>query len=166
MNTKKIIIGVISIVVVLGAIVAIFVGGIVGSVFYGIYNSEAANTSREFLRNNEQLKQDIGEVQDFGRFVTGNININSGVGTAQLNIKVYGSRKTVNANVELTYSSGRPWRVTAASYRNEEGQTVELLNPYDVRRRLVQPLTAVQYHPSDTTAHTDIFPNRTVKLAA
>ena len=35
-----------SIVVVLGLIVVVFVGGIVGVVFYGIGNSEAANVSR------------------------------------------------------------------------------------------------------------------------
>jgi len=131
MTTKKIILIVAVIVVVLGLIVLIFVGGIVGSVFYGISNSDAANVSREFLRNNAQLKQDIGEIKDFGKLVTGNINIDSGDGTAQLGLKVYGERKTVNATVELMYRNGKPWRVTAASYKNDEGQAIDLLNPYE-----------------------------------
>jgi hypothetical protein len=133
MTTKKIIIVVLAIVVVLGLIVLLFVGGIVGSVFYGISNSEAANVSREFLKNNAQLKQDIGEVREFGKLVTGNININSGDGTAELSLKVVGERKTVNARVELIYRNGKPWRVIAASYKNDEGQTIDLLNPYEVR---------------------------------
>jgi len=137
MTTKKIIIVVVSIVLVLGAIVVIAVAGIVGSVFYGISNSEAASTSREFLRNSEHLKQDIGEVQDFGRLVTGNIHFNNGIGNAELSLKVYGARKTVNATVELIYGGGK-WRVTAASYRNEDGQTIELMNPYDTRNRTLK----------------------------
>lgn len=131
MTTKKIIIIVASIVIVLGLIVVLFVGGIIGVVFYGIGNSDAANVSREFLRKNERLKQDIGEVKDFGKFVTGNININNGDGTAELNIKVIGERKEVNVAVELIFRSGHQWRVTAASYKNEAGQTIDLLNPYE-----------------------------------
>lgn len=134
MTTKKIIIIVISIVIVLGLIVVVFVGGIVGMVFYGIGNSDAAKVSQEFLKSNERLKQDIGEVKDFGKFVTGNININNGDGTAELNLKVIGERKTVNAAVELVYRSGHQWRVTAASYKNEAGETVDLLNLYESRR--------------------------------
>ena len=131
MTTKKIIIIAVSIVVVLGLIVVLFVGGIVGVVFYGIGNSDAANVSKDFLRKNERLKQDVGEVKDFGKFVTGNININNGDGTAELNIKVIGERKEVNAAVELIFRSGHQWRVTAASYKNEAGQTIDLLNPYE-----------------------------------
>jgi hypothetical protein len=135
MTTKKIIIIVGSIVVVLGLIVLLFVGGIIGAVFYGIGNSEAATVSQEFLRNNAQLKQDIGEVKSFGKLVTGNINVRNGDGTAELSIKVNGERKSVNANVELMYRSGHQWRVTAASYQNEAGQTIDLLNPYDSQIR-------------------------------
>src|SRR5688572_19749615 len=107
MTTKKIIIIVASVVIVLGLLVVLFVAGIVGAVFYGISNSDAAMVSREFLKSNERLKQDIGEVQDFGRFVTGNVNISNGVGTAELSIKVIGERKTINATVELMYRSGQ-----------------------------------------------------------
>jgi len=133
MTTKKIILVVASVVVVLGLIVVLFIGGIVGAVFYGIGNSDAATVAKDFLKTNERLKQDIGEVKDFGSFVTGNINVRNGDGTAQLSLKVFGERKTVNASVELMYRSGHQWRVTAASYQNEAGQTIDLLNPYESR---------------------------------
>ena len=136
MTTKKIIIIVASVVIVLGLLVVLLVAGIVGAVFYGISNSDAAMVSKEFLKSNERLKQDIGEVQDFGRFITGNVNISNGVGTAELSIKVIGERKTINATVELMYRSGQQWRVTSASYQNDAGQTVDLLNPYETRRFL------------------------------
>lgn len=145
MTTKKIIIIVASIVIVLGLIVVLFVGGIVGVVFYGIGNSDAANVSKDFLRKNERLKQDIGEVKDFGKFVTGNININNGDGTAQLNIKVIGERKEVNAAVELIFRSGHQWRVTAASYKNEAGQTIDLLNPYESLK--LNPCESLKFIP-------------------
>lgn len=138
MTTKKIIIIVVSILIVLGLIVVLVVAGIVGAVFYGISNSDAAQVSREFLKSNERLKQDIGEVQDFGNFITGNISISNGDGTAELNIKVIGERKTVNATVELVFVKGQQWRVTAASYKNDAGQTIDLLNPYQSRRFLLK----------------------------
>src|SRR5882762_7828886 len=125
MTTKKIIIIVASIVVVLGLVVLLFVGGIVGAVFYGIGNSEAASVAEDFLKSNERLKQDIGEIKSFGKFVTGNINVRNGDGTAELNLKVIGERKTVNASVELMFSKGQPWRVMAASYQNDAGDTID-----------------------------------------
>jgi hypothetical protein len=138
MSTKKIVVIVASIVIVLGFIVLLFVGGIIGAVFYGISNSDAAHVAKDFLSNNERLKQDIGEVKDFGKFVTGNINLNNGAGNAELNLKVIGERKQVNAAVELAYRRGHQWRVTAASYKNEAGETIDLLNPYE-SRKLVMP---------------------------
>ncbi len=134
MTTKKIVVIVVSIVVALGLIVAIFVGGIVGIALYQIGNSEAADAARDFLRKNERLKQDIGEIKDFGSIVTGNIDIKNRDGNATVNIKVIGERKEVNASVDLAYRNGQPWRVMGASYKNDAGETVELLNPYQGRK--------------------------------
>jgi len=131
MSSRKIVVIIVSVVVVLGVIVALVVGGIVGAVFYGINNSEAAGVAKDFLKSNEKLKQDIGEVKDFGKFISGNINTTNGDGAAELNLKVIGERKTVSASVELIFRSGHAWRVAAASYRNEAGETIDLLNPYD-----------------------------------
>jgi hypothetical protein len=133
MTTNKIVVIILGVVLGLGLLVVLFVAGIVGAVFYGIGNSDAASVAKEFLKNNERLKQDIGDVKDFGKFVTGNVSISNGEGTAELNIKVIGERKEVNATVELIYRSGRPWRVTSASYKNENGETIDLLNPYETR---------------------------------
>ena|ERR1700730_8663405 len=130
MTTKKILIIVGAVVLAIGLIVVIFVAGIIGLTFYTIGHSEAAETARFYLRTNEQLKQDIGEIKDFGKIVTGNVHINNGSGNATINLKVIGERQSVNASVDLIYRNGRPWQVTAASYENDKGQTIELLNPY------------------------------------
>ena len=136
MTTKKIVIIVATVVITIVLLTIVFAGGIVGLVFYSVGNSEAAVTARDFLRKNERLKQDIGEVKDFGSFVTGNINVHNSDGDATLRLKVIGERQTVNAAVELTYRAGRPWRVTAASYRNEDGQTVDIFSAFESERQI------------------------------
>lgn len=131
MTTKKLIIVIGSILAAAGLLVAIFVGGIVGLAFYSIGKSEAAVTAKTFLKNNEKLKQDIGNVNDFGTFITGSINTKNADGEATLSIKVIGEKRTINATVNLMYRSNRAWRVTDASYVNGNGQTVKLLEAYE-----------------------------------
>jgi len=130
MSTKKIILIVGGILAVLGLLVVLFVVGIGWFVFSTIGKSEAADTARTYLRTNEILKRDIGEVKDFGSFVTGNINTQNQNGDATLNLKVIGERKTVNATVDLSYRNNRNWRVTGASY-DSDGRTIQLMAPYD-----------------------------------
>jgi Cytochrome oxidase complex assembly protein 1 len=129
MSTKKILVIIGSILAVLALIVVLFVGGIVWFVFHSIGTSEAADTARVYLRNNETLKQDIGEVKDFGSFVTGNINVQNGDGVATLHLKVIGEKRTVNSTVDLSYRSNRAWRVTGASY-DRDGETIDLIQGY------------------------------------
>ena len=130
MSNRKILLIIAGVVAVLALIVALFVGGIAWFAFHTIANSEAADTARTFLRNNEILKQDIGEVKEFGSFVTGNINVQNTDGEATLHLKVYGEKRTVNATVSLSYRNNRSWRVTGASYERD-GQTVDLMQGYD-----------------------------------
>ena len=129
MSTKKIILIIAGIICVLALVVAIFVGGITWFVFHTIGTSEAADTARSYLRSNARLKQDIGEVQDFGSFVTGQINVENGDGVATLHLKVIGEKRTVNARVDLSYRENRAWRVTGASY-NRDGQDIDLMQGY------------------------------------
>ena len=133
MTTKKIVLIVGGVVVVLGLVVALFVGGIVGLALYQVGNSEAANKARDFLRTSEKLKQDIGEVKDFGSIITGSVNVSDGNGQATLHLKVIGANETVNASVQLVYVNRGDWRVSSASYVNTEGQTIDLLDPYDTK---------------------------------
>jgi hypothetical protein len=127
MITKKLAIIVISGLMGLFLAFLLFVGGMVGIAFYSVASSEAAVTAKEFLRANEKLKEDIGVVKDFGYLVTGEINTKNRDGDARLHLKVIGERLTVNATVTMEYRSGGAWRVTQASYSDEKGATVELV---------------------------------------
>ena len=130
MTTKKIVFIIAGIVGVLVLLVAVFVGGITWFAFHTIGNSEAAETARTYLRNNEILKSDIGEVKDFGSFVTGSINVQNADGEATLYLKVIGANRTINAKVDLAYRSNRAWRVTGATY-DRDGKTVDLMQSYE-----------------------------------
>ena len=134
MTTKRLMLIVGGGVIAIGLLILVFVGGIVGFALYTVGNSDATMTAKKFLRSNERLKDDIGEVRDFGTFVSGSVNIHNSNGTATLSLKVIGERRSVNASVDLVYRDGRQWRVTAASYRNEAGQTVDLLNAYEAQQ--------------------------------
>jgi hypothetical protein len=131
MSTKKIVLIVVGILSIFALLVVLFVVGIGWFVFSTIGNSEAAETARTYLKTNEALKREIGEVKDFGSFVTGNINTQNQNGEATLNLKVYGERKTVNATVSLAYRSNQNWRVTEAFY-DDDGRKVFLKAPYDM----------------------------------
>lgn len=133
MTTKKIVLVVGGVVVVLALIVVCFAVGIAGFAWYQIGNSEAAAKAKDFLRSSEKLKADIGPVQGFGRFVEGSVSLGHGNGNATLYLKVIGDRKTVEATVELVLVQGGAWRVSSASYVNESGLKIELLDPYDTR---------------------------------
>jgi hypothetical protein len=133
MTTKKIVLIVAAVVVVLALLAGVFVGGIVGVALYSVGNSEAAARAKDFLRSNDKLTDDIGEVTDFGSIVTGSVNVANNGGEATLHLKVIGERKTVNASVDLIYTKDTAWRVSKASYVNASGQTIDLLDPYDSR---------------------------------
>jgi hypothetical protein len=129
MSTRKILLIIAGIVVVLGLIVALFVGGIVFFVFRTIGNSEAADAARTYLKNNEKLKQEIGEVKDFGWLVSGNINLSNGDGVATLYLTAKGEKGDADTRVDLQFRGNRAWRVTGASY-TRNGQTVDLMQAY------------------------------------
>src|SRR5437868_2970519 len=112
-------------------LILLFVGTIAGIVFYSIGHSAATQTAENFLRRNETLKQDIGEVREFGWFVSGRINAQGPDGGAGLRLKAIGTRRSAWTTVQLAYRNGGDWRVVGAWYVNAAGRTVPLLDPYN-----------------------------------
>ena len=137
MTTKKIVLMVGGVVLVLAFVVVCFAGAIIGFAIYQIGNSQAAAKARDFLRNNDKMTAETGPVQDFGSIVTGSITLhNEDDGDATLHLKVIGDRMTVNATVDLVLVPGGSWRVSSASYVNAAGKTVQLLDPYDTKTQI------------------------------
>jgi hypothetical protein len=133
MTAKKIMQIVGSVFGVLLVLMLAFLLAIVGFGLYTVSNSESADKAKDYLKRNEKLKQDIGEVKEFGNIVTASINERNGNSEVTLKLKVFGERKTVNATVDLMLVQGNVWRVTSASYVNSLGQKIALLDPYDTR---------------------------------
>ena len=139
MTTRKIVLIILGVIAAVTLITLVFVGGIVGVALYSVGNSQAAEIARNFLRNNEKLKNDIGDVKEFGSLVTGSVNIDDDNGQATINLKVVGARETVNASVKMIFVHGQSWRVSSASYVNKSGQTISLQDPYDSKRLMSSP---------------------------
>jgi Cytochrome oxidase complex assembly protein 1 len=133
MTAKKIVQIVGSVLVALTVLLLAFLLAIVGFGLYTVKNSESAEKAKAYLRSSEKLKQDIGEVKEFGNIVTASINDRNGNSEVSLKLKVFGERKTVNASVDLILVQGNAWRVTSASYVNSSGQKIALLDPYDTK---------------------------------
>jgi thioredoxin len=131
MTTKKAVLIAAGIIGALVLVVALVGGGILGFVFYTLDHSDAAQTAKTFLRQNEKLKRDIGEVRGFGYFTTGSVNSKSALGDAELHLKTVGTQKTVNATVLLATREGREWRVVDAFYDGEGGERVYLTKNFD-----------------------------------
>lgn len=131
MTTKKAVLIAASVVVALALVVALVGGGILGFVFYTLDHSDAAQTAKTFLRQNEKLKHDIGEVREFGYFTTGSVNSKSAMGDAELHLKTIGAQKTVNAIVLLATREGREWRVVDAFYDGDGGERIYLTKNFD-----------------------------------
>ena len=133
MTTKKIMVIVGSVLLGLTVLILAFVVTIGGLWLYAVKNSESAEKAKDFLRKNEKLKQDIGEVKDFGSIVTASVDARDDNHPVTLKLKVIGEKKTVNATVVLILVQGNAWRVTSASYVNSSGQEIPLLDPYDTK---------------------------------
>lgn len=54
---------------------------------------------------------------------------------------ILGDRQTVDVSVNLVFTNGSAWRVSAASYVDSSGQKIYLLDPYD-SKNLVPHLIA------------------------
>ena len=121
------------VVFVLAVVAGSFVAAIVGLGLYGVRNSESAEKAKDYLRRNEKLKQDIGEVKEFGSIVPASVKFENGRNEVSLKLKVVGERNTVDATVDLVLVQGNTWRVTSASYVNSSGQKIPLLDPYDTK---------------------------------
>jgi hypothetical protein len=78
---------------------------------FSIKNSTAYQTAIWFLASNEKVKEQIGEVRNFGAFPGGEIQFKNGYGHAVLNITVYGLKGSVSAQVLLIKEPEQMWEV-------------------------------------------------------
>lgn len=95
-------------------LIILFLFGTILSVFVLIKfrTSEPFLVSKEFIENNEIIKQELGSIQGYGLFVTGSVDENrSGIGNASLNFDVEGKIDNANIQIDLATDSTGNWKV-------------------------------------------------------
>ena len=102
------------------------VGSAVFGLHYSVKNSEAYQTSESFLRENDLLKQVIGDNIEFGFLPSGKMRSNGNQPTAEFTITVTGSYRSTVAWVALVKQQ-QSWQVVKASYRDPSGTFQPLL---------------------------------------
>ena len=73
--------------------------------------SDAYKTAIVEIENNQQLKNEIGEITDYGMFPTGSINYVDGYGEAELEINVIGTKETKSVYVYLIKEIDKEWKL-------------------------------------------------------
>lgn len=131
MTTKRALLIASGVVAAVALVVAVVAGAVVGFAFYTLDRSAAAQTAKTFLRQNERLKQEIGEVRDFGYFTSGSIGTQGAPGEAELRLKTIGVNRTVNATVSLATRGGQDWRVVDAFFDEPSGERIYLTKNFD-----------------------------------
>jgi hypothetical protein len=113
---------------------AVWVGSFLlfGSIFFGVFaamkNSEAYAMSMAEIAASEAVRTALGDNIEAGYFVSGNIQLNGGAGTATLEIPLKGSRGAGNAFSRAEKVAGT-WQVILLVVRVEGSETpIVLIN--------------------------------------
>lgn len=106
-------------------ILMIFLGSLAG-VFFMMRSSDAYKASEEFIRNNKEIKNVVGDNLKFGLIPRGSIRSLGEKGAAEFKVRVKGTRGKTTVRVFLK-KKGDTWYVATAIYEDN----------YGVRRRVV-----------------------------
>ncbi|WMJ72043.1 cytochrome c oxidase assembly factor Coa1 family protein [Cytophagaceae bacterium ABcell3] len=92
----------------------------VGSVFFiftlfftahTMKGSDAYKLAVQEIESNEDIIQVVGSIEGYGMLPAGNISITNGLGEAELQIKVIGSKKVLNIQVVLEKEPNEDWKL-------------------------------------------------------
>jgi len=106
------------------------VGLVVISVLFGINDfikdSEPFKIASSFVKENQQIKADLGEVTETSPWLPSSLTLEGSTVRVRLTLRVQGKNGTGKAYVTLVYLQDR-WQITAASYENRQGKTNPLI---------------------------------------
>lgn len=106
------------------------VGIVVISILFGINDfikeSEPFKIASSFVKENQQIKDDLGEVTETSPWFPSSLKTSGSTVQVQLTLRVEGKNGTGKAYVTLVYLRDR-WQITAASYENRQGKVSPLI---------------------------------------
>ncbi len=80
-----------------------------------IPNTDAYSISKEFVRNNEEIKAEVGKVNGFGLIPTGGISVrtdsNGETGNSNINLIIKGDKAFKSVTVFVFKDYGKDWEV-------------------------------------------------------
>ena len=106
------------------------VGIVVISILFGVNDfikeSEPFKIASSFVKENQQIKDDLGEVTETSPWFPSSLKTSGSTVQVQLTLRVEGKNGTGKAYVTLVYLRDR-WQITAASYENRQGKVIPLI---------------------------------------
>ncbi|MCX5828610.1 MAG: cytochrome c oxidase assembly factor Coa1 family protein [Deltaproteobacteria bacterium] len=115
---------------------------VVISILFGINDfikdSEPFKIASSFVKENQQIKDDLGEVTETSPWFPSSLKTSGSTVHVQLAIRVEGKNGAGKAYVTLVYLRDR-WQITAASYENRQGKVSPLIKG-EVRDAAVPPV--------------------------
>ncbi len=92
--------------------------------------ADACQMSLKAAQESEVVRAELGEPITMGWFVSGNIKINNGDGTAEVHVPVSGPKGSASIHTVGTKKDGDPWKFTTMQATIEaSGKQVNLLKP-------------------------------------
>ena len=117
------------------------VGIVVISILFGINDfikdSEPFKTASSFVKENQQVKDDLGEVTETSPWFPSSLKTSGSMVRVQLTLRVDGKNGTGKAYVTLVYLRDR-WQITTASYENRQGKVSPLIKG-EIRDTAIPP---------------------------
>ncbi|MFA5182122.1 MAG: cytochrome c oxidase assembly factor Coa1 family protein [Syntrophales bacterium] len=106
------------------------VGIVVISILFGINDfikdSEPFKIASSFVKENQQIKEDLGEVTETSPWFPSSLKTTGSTVRVRLAIRIEGKNGAGKAHVTLVYLRDR-WQITAASYENRQGRVTPLI---------------------------------------
>jgi TonB family protein len=120
------------IILILGVILILLLAGIAAAVYFGygalekkLKSSEAYTVALQALKENPEVQEKLGEVQDTGFPLGAYTQDSHGSGDAAFSMSVKGSKTTGQYTVELGRSSG-VWKIRKGDLRLANGEVIEI----------------------------------------
>ncbi len=92
----------------------------ISSLFIGITqiikNDDSYKTAVLYIKNQNEIKTAVGEIEGFGSFPMGSVSYTNGYGIANLKIRVKGNKKSISVNIYLEKMPDLDWVVKEIKY--------------------------------------------------
>lgn len=116
-KVRKIIIRCIVGILVFILINLVFAAGFVFLLFSYMNNHDSTHVARQYIEARTDIYDAIGNVESYGRIISGSISNVNGRGIADLRFVVHGQNGRVRADISLVRERGADWEVVSFRFR-------------------------------------------------